>query len=476
MSTLPNRAAPDPRTAEIKDALRLAVQRDEFHLVYQPQVSVESGEIVGVEALLRWQHPRLGSISPDHFLPLAEESGLICQIGSWLLRRAWLVARKWQRQGLPAVRMTVNVSACQLQEPDFAAGIENLLAETGLDPRRIGIELAETVLTHNLDGAAAQLSRLRSLNIELALDGFGTGPSSLSSLRRLPLDVVKIDRSLVPGAGGDSDTLPIVRALIAMAHAFGMKVVAEGVANVGQLEILAASACDHFQGPHFSAPVSSEQVETMLRAGRKLQILERQPAPRSRNILVVDDDPLVARLLAQNLTWHFGETVKVTASVDPYEALHHMRNTPFDIIVSDLRMPEMDGIALLGIARDIQPNAVRMMLLGPTDLTRILEDQRQVDVFRYLSKPWTPEQFLAHCRAALNQVELACAQRTLARGRSQAAAAPGQAAVEMVHLERTDPGIATISCGPDDEMVLPAQLLTMPGDLWTMRDAPAAWA
>jgi EAL domain-containing protein (putative c-di-GMP-specific phosphodiesterase class I)/DNA-binding response OmpR family regulator len=469
---LPAPEAP-PRDAELlalRADLAQAIKRNQLHLVYQPQVAIDSGEIVGVEALLRWNHPERGEVSPARFVPLAEESGLINPLGDWVLRRACLVARKWQRQGLPAVRMMINVSACQLQDDGFAARVQQLLAETGLEPCRLGIEITETVLVHNLANAAAQLRRLRGLGVEIALDDFGTGYSSLSYLRRLPLDVVKIDRSLVPGVTGSSDALPIIRAIIAMTHSLGMKVLAEGVTNEGELELLAANRCDMFQGYHFSMPVSAEQAETMLRNGRRLPVLERRRAARARHILLVDDDADVVSRMSQRLVWRFGDAIKVTTCTDPRDALQLARQNPFDIFAIDLRMPGIDGLTLTSMLRQIQPDAVRVMLLGPADLARVVEDERQVDVFRYVSKPCRPEQLYGHFQAALKQVDRARADGTLLGGLASGDSAAGAASLAATSLQQIGRDIMTVDRGPLDEMVLPTQLPTMPGDLWALRD------
>ncbi|HSW06464.1 EAL domain-containing protein [Aquabacterium sp.] len=471
----PHAVDPDDDHAVLKAALQDAIRLEQLHLVYQPQVAVDSGDIVGVEALLRWDHPQLGAVSPDRFIPVAERTGLIGMIGDWVLRRACLVARKWQRQGLPAVRMMVNVSSCQLLQDgpggNLATRIERLLAETGLEPRRLGLELTETMQMQDMAPAVAQLRRLRSLGVEIALDDFGTGSSSLSYLRRLPVDVVKIDRSLVPGVTGSSEALPIVRAIIAMTHQLGMKVVAEGVANEAQLELLAANGCDQFQGFHFSAPVPAEQAEAMLRAGRRVPVPERRRAARAHKVLVVGADAGVLELVGRKLVLHFGDTVIVSTCTDPQEALQRLRVAPFDLLVSDLHMPGMDGVDLLGAARQIQPNAVRMMLLGPSDLARVVEDQRQVDVFRYVSKPWTPKQFFAHFQAAREQVERQRAEGLLRGELAFPGVEASRAVRELLDLEQADPGITTAVRGPHDEMMLPTQLLTMPGDLWSPSSA-----
>ena len=259
----------DPEWLALENALRHALRDEQLELHYQPQIDLRHGRVVGVEALLRWEHPTLGRIAPDRFIPIAEESGLILAIGDWVLRRAIEQGGAWQRAGLPQ-RIAVNLSARQLQQPDLAQRIEALLAATDLDPRLFGIEVTESMLIRNFDQAVQHLRALRALGVEISLDDFGTGYSSLSYLRRLPVDVVKIDRSLVPDVTTRAEDVSITRAIITMAHQLQMKVLAEGVESEGQAALLAANQCDQIQGYWFSAALPAAAVEAMLRDGRQI--------------------------------------------------------------------------------------------------------------------------------------------------------------------------------------------------------------
>jgi diguanylate cyclase (GGDEF)-like protein/PAS domain S-box-containing protein len=262
----------DPERLVLESALRHALREEQFELHYQPQVDLRRGLIVGVEALLRWNHPTLGSVAPDRFIPIAEETGLIVAIGEWVLRRAMAQAASWQRAGLPPLRMAVNLSARQLLQPDLAQRIEDLLAVTGLDPRLFGIEVTESMLIANFEQAVMHLRALRALGVEVSLDDFGTGYSSLSYLRRLPVDVVKIDRSLVPDVTAPAEDVSITRAIITMAHQLHMKVLAEGVESEGQAALLAANRCDQMQGYWFSAALPAAKLETLLREDRRIDV------------------------------------------------------------------------------------------------------------------------------------------------------------------------------------------------------------
>jgi diguanylate cyclase (GGDEF)-like protein/PAS domain S-box-containing protein len=261
----------DPERLALETALRDALRDDQLDLHYQPQIDLSQGRIVGVEALLRWQHPTLGRIAPDRFIPIAEETGLIVPIGDWVLRRAVEQAAAWQRAGLPPLRMAVNLSARQLLQPNLAQRIEDLLAASGVDPRLFGVEVTESMLIANFDQAVLHLQALRALGVEVSLDDFGTGYSSLSYLRRLPVDVVKIDRSLVPDVTAPAEDVSITRAIITMAHSLHMKVLAEGVESEGQAALLAASQCDHMQGYWFSAALPAAAIEAMVRDDRQIK-------------------------------------------------------------------------------------------------------------------------------------------------------------------------------------------------------------
>ena len=251
----------------LESSLRKAIERDELLLLFQPQVSLETGEIVGTEALVRWRHPELGLIAPGRFIPLAEETGLIVPLGEWVLRTACRQAAEWAREGRH-LRQSVNLSARQLAEPDLVRRVRAALDETGLDPRLLDLELTESALVTQGEAAVARLAALRTLGVRISIDDFGTGYSSLAYLRRFPLDILKVDRSFVLGldAAGQQgrQDQAVVRAIISMAHALELEVVAEGVETSAQREALRRLGCDTMQGFLFSRPVSAECLEALL--------------------------------------------------------------------------------------------------------------------------------------------------------------------------------------------------------------------
>jgi diguanylate cyclase (GGDEF)-like protein/PAS domain S-box-containing protein len=329
----------DPERLLLETALRHALRDEQFELHYQPQIDLKHGGIAGVEALLRWNHPTLGAIAPDRFIPIAEETGLIVDIGDWVLRCAVEQAAAWQRAGLPPLRMAVNLSARQLLQHDLARRIEALLATAGLDPRLFGVEVTESTLIVNFDQAVQHLQALRALGVEVSLDDFGTGYSSLGYLRRLPVDVVKIDRSLVPDVAAPAEDVSITRAIITMAHRLQMKVVAEGVESEGQAALLAANRCDQMQGYWFSAAVTAAKVEAMLREGRRVEPALLGQRSEQRTLLLVCSDDSIAASLRRRL---LADGWQVPDAASAEQAQQAMARQQVDAVLCDPRTPRCE--------------------------------------------------------------------------------------------------------------------------------------
>ncbi|SEJ22855.1 sensor domain-containing protein [Paraburkholderia diazotrophica] len=244
--------------------LRRALRDNEFLLHYQPQVDIETGQVVGMEALVRWRDPEVGLIPPSQFIPVAEESGLIGPLSEWVLREACRQNKAWQDEGLPPARVSVNLSARQFQQRDIAKLVTQVLAETGLEPQYLELELTESTIMRNAEEAVTMLTELHALGIGLAIDDFGTGYSSLSYLKRFPVDRLKIDRSFVSDIGESSDDETITSAIIALAHSLNLQVIAEGVETSTQLDFLKERACDEMQGYFFAKPLPHDAIPDML--------------------------------------------------------------------------------------------------------------------------------------------------------------------------------------------------------------------
>jgi diguanylate cyclase (GGDEF)-like protein/PAS domain S-box-containing protein len=249
----------------LENDLREGLGRREFRLHYQPQVDLASGRTVGVEALLRWQHPRRGLVSPDTFIAVAEEARLIVPIGDWTLRRACAQAVAWHAAGRPELRLAVNLSALQFQQRGLPAGIRAILDDTGLDPCRLEIEITESAAMQNVELTVEVLAALRGMGVRIAIDDFGTGHAALAYLKRFPIDALKIDRGFVADIETGSQGRAIVTAIISLAHGLGIRVIAEGVETDCQLRFLADSGCDEYQGFLFSPPLPPARLPRLFR-------------------------------------------------------------------------------------------------------------------------------------------------------------------------------------------------------------------
>ena len=253
----------------LESDLRGAVEREEFLLHYQPQIDLASGRVIGVEALVRWQHPQRGLVPPDLFIPIAEETGLILPIGDFVLKTACRQLNAWLSEGLPQVRMAVNLSARQFKQGNLPSLVAKIIEETGIDPRLLELEITESAAMDNPEAAIIHLRRFREMGVELAIDDFGTGYSSLSYLKLFPVNRLKIDRSFVKDIETDTDDAAIAAATIALAHKLGKEVIAEGVETEGQLSFLKNQQCDIIQGYFFSRPLPAEQLAAFLRRNRR---------------------------------------------------------------------------------------------------------------------------------------------------------------------------------------------------------------
>ncbi|MEC4984518.1 MAG: EAL domain-containing protein [Oscillatoria sp. PMC 1068.18] len=249
----------------LENNLYKALEHQEFTLYYQPQISLSTGEIVGMEALIRWRSPELGLVSPAQFIPLAEETGLIIPLGKWILQTACEQVKIWQSQGLPPIRIAVNLSARQFQEQNLLKTITQVLATTGIEPKRLELEITESIAMQDVEYTISVLNSLREIGIQISMDDFGTGYSALSSLKHFPLDKLKIDRSFIRDLTVDSHDAAIVAAVMALGHGLNLEVVAEGVETEEQFNFLRSLQCDVLQGYFFSRPLPTEAATELFR-------------------------------------------------------------------------------------------------------------------------------------------------------------------------------------------------------------------
>jgi EAL domain-containing protein (putative c-di-GMP-specific phosphodiesterase class I) len=251
---------------QLETDLRRALERREMHVHYQPIVSLKNFNILGFEALLRWQHPERGLVSPEEFIATAEETGLIVPIGKWVISEACRQMKRWQTQlpVHPHLSISINISSKQFMQPDLIDHIKEVLRQTGINPHNLRLELTESVVMENVEKATGMLQQLREIGTGLSIDDFGTGYSSLSYLHRFPIDILKIDRSFVGCMTENNENLEIVRTIVMLAQNLGMEVVAEGVETKEQLALLTLLKCDSAQGYYFSRPTEAAAADILL--------------------------------------------------------------------------------------------------------------------------------------------------------------------------------------------------------------------
>jgi diguanylate cyclase (GGDEF)-like protein len=379
--------------------LRRALERNELFLCYQPKVSLKSGPITGMEALVRWQSPELGLVSPVSFIPVAEETGLIEQIGEWVLATACKQNREWQDAGLPAIPVAVNLSACQFRQKHLVRMVERILRESGLEPCCLELEITESLVMQNLDRVTAILNELQALGTTLSMDDFGTGYSSLSYLKRFPFNKLKVDQSFVRDITSEPDSAEIAKTIIVMAHSLRLKVIAEGVETAGQLNYLRLHNCDEIQGYLFSEPLIAEEFRALLCENRVLTFGDHPTDSARRTILVIDDEENVLASLQRMLALVGYQVLTASSAAEGFDLLATRK---IDVVISDLRMPVMNGCDFLERVKIIHPDVVRMVLTGDLDLHAATDAINRGTIFKYLIKPWDDKELLAH-------VEEACA-------------------------------------------------------------------
>ena len=359
----------------LRTDLEWALSRDELVIHYQPVVDIPTGVVRGFEALVRWNHPRRGLLAPGEFIDLAEESGLIVSIGSWVLRRACEQVVQWRHRTGRDLTMAVNVSARQLQDPGLVGEIGSALHDAGLDPAALVLEITESATVADTEGVIARLEELKALGVGLAIDDFGTGYSSLSYLRRFPVDQLKIDRSFVAGVATSGEDRAIAASVIGLAHALGVNVVAEGVETMEQLEWLSEMRCDLAQGFNWLAPAPADMVARWpaLLAGPRpasAPVVAASPANGVRRVLVADDRDSTRAVLRVALDIEDGfAVVGDTASAEGAIVLA-AEHQP-DLILLDVAMPGTSGIDALPALRRAAPGATIVLLtaLDPANVS-----------------------------------------------------------------------------------------------------------
>ena len=377
----------------LDEALRSAISNDELLLHYQPLVNLSTGQITGLETLVRWQHPQFGMVSPVRFIPIAEESTLIASISEWVLRKACEDMRSWTDNGLTGFQVAVNVSPRQFRDPKLADRIEKVLSEYHIDPGMLSLEITETVLMQDTVSSEATLRQLKALGVDLALDDFGTGYSSLSYLKRFPFDRVKIDRSFVRDIITDSDDAAISKAIISMAHSLGIRVVAEGVETEAQCQFLRRHQCDEMQGYYFSHPLPFTKVTALLNEKRQLPENILIQKKTTRTLLLVNADCVILAA-QQQLLCHSNYRIITACSAE--EALTVLAQREVDVMVSEWIMPGMSGMELFNRVMKMYPEVIRVILSDIDENQSIINEDTQGLIHKIIVKPWDNPQLRCH--------------------------------------------------------------------------------
>jgi len=383
----------------LEGQLRKALDTQQFVLHYQARIEMLSGELVGAEALIRWQHPERGLVPPGEFIAFAEETGMIVPIGAWVIRQVCAQQAAWIAAGIAVVPVAVNVSASQFGTGDLAQIVRDALKARALDAKYLELELTESAVMSDPNAAKSILKELHKSGVNLALDDFGTGYSSLAHLKAFPFDVVKIDQSFVANIISNPEDAAIASAIIAMAHRLSLKVVAEGVETQGQFNYLRGLGCDGMQGFYFSPAVESGKFEEQLR-GAKRVTLPPTPSGQRRTLLVVDDEPGMRAALTRTLR---RDGYSILAASSGAEALDMLATNAVHVIISDQRMPGMCGTEFLNVVKQLYPDTMRIILSGYTDLEVVTDSVNRGAVFKFLTKPWDDELLREQVRDAFRR-------------------------------------------------------------------------
>jgi len=371
---------------DMENALRRAIDNKEFVLYFQPKVHITTGRISGAEALIRWQRPGHGMVSPALFIPLLEETGLIVRVGNWVIDEACRKIAEWSKKPSGAVQISVNVSGIQFFVGGLQEEVMRAIKEHDIAPELLELELTESSLMSNAEETITVLQNLKQLGVKISIDDFGTGYSSLAYLKRFPIDKLKIDIAFVREVTSNPDDAAIVLAIIHMAHSMKLKVIAEGVERDAQLSYLKRHACDEIQGYYFSRPVPADEFEAMLDEGRAMEApADEEGGDEPPTLLIVDDDAFMLDVLSDFLEQDGYRILTAQTAAEGFDILAKHR---VQVIVCDQCMPNMSGIEFMERVKTLAPDTFRIMLSAYADLAPIMAAINQGAIDRFYTKPW----------------------------------------------------------------------------------------
>jgi diguanylate cyclase (GGDEF)-like protein/PAS domain S-box-containing protein len=391
----PEMSARARRRLSLEADLRHAIAHDEFCLHYQPQIDLVSGRIVCLEALVRWRHPQRGTISPAEFIPLAEECGLIVELGLWVLRAACRQLRQWLDGGALPWRVAVNVSAIEIGRASYFASVSAALDEAGVAAELLELEITESCVMVDRQRAFKSLADLKALGVRLSIDDFGTGYSSLAYLQQIDVDKLKIDMSFVRDMTHNSGNAAIVKAVIALGHSLGLEVIAEGVEDSGQARYLRSLQCDIMQGYFVTPPLPADEMTRYLAAYAPKHVPTDDAGLYT--LLLVDEEAAILASLKRLLR---RENYQILTAGSGQEALALLALHPVGVIITDQRMTGMSGTELLAQVRAMHPKVVRLVLSGHTGLDLLTDAINRGEIYKYLAKPWNDAELLEAIRDA----------------------------------------------------------------------------
>ncbi|MCW8999987.1 MAG: EAL domain-containing protein, partial [Kangiellaceae bacterium] len=373
---------------KLEDELSCAIKEKQFVLHYQPQVDIKTGIIVGVEALVRWQHPDKGLIYPDDFISLAEEVGLISNIGDWVFEESLEQINRWESAGIETVPISINISVNQLQYQGFIPYLKTKLAEKVVGANMITLEITESLSLGEQEKYLSILEQLKAIGFRISMDDFGTGYSNLTYLKRFPIDEIKIDKGFIDNITQNPHDKAIATTIIAIAHNLNFDVTAEGVETKAQLALLASYNCDTMQGYYFSQPKPAEEIGKLLQTKNRMSLHGVLPEGYQRTILIVDDEKEILLALKRSLR---KTGAKVISAQNAEDALELLALNKVGVVLSDLSMPNTNGIELLDRVHQMYPNTLRMILSGQNEFELACDAINRSAIFRFITKPWSDD-------------------------------------------------------------------------------------
>ena len=384
---------------QLESALRKAVDHNEFILLYQPKVRTSSGDIIGAEALLRWNRPGHGMVSPDEFIPLLEETGLIVRVGHWVIAEACRQIAAWAPTCGP-MAVAVNVASRQFAHGDLSSVVAQAISACAIAPKLLELEVTESALMQDMARTIDTLTALRAMGIRIAIDDFGTGYSSLAYLKHFPIDTLKIDMAFIRDVTSDPDSAAIVRSIIGMAHSMQLDVIAEGVETAEQLAYLQRNRCDHVQGFYFSRPLPAQQFEQLLKEGRRLALPTSGTGTRSHTVLIVHADA-DARAALDRLLRPDGYQILVAANGEQGFAL--LATHRVQAIICDQQLPGISGTDFLDRVTHIYPDNFRILLSSHAELEAGMQAINRGVLHRFFTQPWNDEMVRENLRATFRR-------------------------------------------------------------------------